>query len=416
MPRTESSAFPEKISIDIRQSALIIGRAVNFVGADPEDHAFRTAFIASSCAKELGWTIEKQDFTFLAGVLHNCGVPTNADDLKSATGMPMEPSTGRCIRGYEYAKHSAVLRPFANTIRYHQTDWTSLKGLRVPQVGRDTAGLIHLAEFAERLMPNGADRTIEGAAKDVMSAVAAEPEGSFNPVNVKALEKVMQDTSFWRAMVGKELQNLCANMGHKNEFIRPYTRPEARKLATVIAWLVDGKSPFTVEHSERVGLICEELGREIGFDNRGCDELCIAGLVHDVGYIDAPGAAVLKNGALNTEEFSIIKQHVTKTRQVLERCFPGARIAEWAANHHERLDGGGYPHHLSGTDIDNGSRIVAIADIFQALGQKRPYRDRKNAEDIIRIMRAMVNDRQLDGEIFDRLAARRDFYYDLATV
>lgn len=414
MPTTETSAFPEKVRVDMRQLALVIGRAVNFIGSDGEDHGFRTAYIAARLSKELGWPAARQDFIYLAGALHNCGLPAGADDIASGDGKSAEPDCGPCVRGYEYAKHLTLLRPFAATIRHYRTPWSVLKTLPIPQPDRDAAAVVNLAAFTDRLIEGA------GGAPDTAETVAAvlreEAGERFNRAHVEVLTQVMADPVFWRSLRGAELQNLCANLGKDRDFMREIGREEVRKLAVFLARLVDGKSPFTHEHSERVALICEELGAEMGFDRRGQQELHTAGLLHDLGYVDAPTAAVLKDGALNAEEYSIIKQHVTKTRPMLERCFPGTRFPEWAANHHERLDGGGYPHHLSSSEIDTGSRIVAIADIFQALGQPRPYRGRKSAEDVIRIMRAMVNDGQLDSEIFDRLSARRDYYYDLAAV
>lgn len=422
MPPAETSPFPETVRVDLRQLALVIGRAVNFIGTDGEDHGFRTAYIASRCAKELGWPAKRRDFIFIAGVIQNCGLPTNADAIASGDGTVAEPDWGRCVRGHEYTNHLSLLRPYANAIRYHCTPWSDLKSLPVPQPDRDAAALINLAGFADRLFAGiGIGTGIgDGRAADmaetVRSALREEANIRFNPAQVQALTAVLADPVFWRSLRGPELQNLCVNMGKDGDFIQTVSREEIRKLAVFLARLVDGKSSFTYEHSERVALICEELGAEMGFDRRGQQELHTAGLLHDLGYVDAPTAAVLKDGALNAEEFSIIKQHVAKTRRMLERCFPGTRFPEWAANHHERLDGGGYPNHLSASEIDMGSRIVAIADIFQALGQARPYRGRKSAEDVIRIMRAMVHDGQLDGAVFDRLAARRDYFHDLAAV
>jgi len=414
MPPAAISAFPDKIRVDLRQLALLIGRAVNYIGSDGEDHGFRTAYIATRVAKQLGWPVARREFIYIAGTLHNCGLPTDADDIPSGDGKTAEPDCGSCIRGAEYAKHISLLRPFANVIRHYRTPWSTLKALPIPQPDRDAAALINLSGFADRLIEGAGG--LPDTPETVASALREEAGERFNRAQVDALIAVMADAVFWRSLRGPELQNLCANLGKDNDFMFEIGREEMRKLAVFLARLVDGKSAFTLEHSERVALICEDLGAEMGFDRRGQQELHTAGLLHDLGYVDAPMAAVLKDGALNAEEYSIIKQHVTKTRRMLERCFPGARFPEWAANHHERLDGGGYPHHLSGPDLDKGSRIVAIADIFQALGQPRPYRDRKSAADVIRIMRAMVNDGQLDGDIFDRLAARRDYYYDLAAV
>lgn len=419
MPHGISDVFLDDLTIDLRHIVLAIGRALNYVGLDGQDHAFRTAYIAQRCAKELGWDPERQTFMHLAGVLHHCGITTNADHVVGANGQPFESLDAHCVRGYEYLKHSSLLRPYARPVRYSHTPWSALKHLPISQSDKEAANLVYLASVADSTLlafseSNPAAPACDGALLAV-EAIAKDQESVFAPEFVTALSEIMHHIDFWAHLNGTELQNLTGNLGGRNDYLVRTDASEAIKIGLLMARLVDGKSSYTVEHSERVALICQELAQEIGFNGRAQSEIYLAGLLHDIGYVDTPGTATLKPGALNADEFSVVQKHVKNVRGMLGRCFPGSRIAEWAANHHERLDGNGYPNHLRGNEIDPGSRIVAIADIFQALSQKRPYRDRKSAGDIVKIMRAMVREGQLDSEIFETLAARAPHYYTIAT-
>ena len=418
MPHGTSDVFLDDLKIDLRHIVLGIGRALNYVGADGLDHPFRTAFIAQQCAKQLGWPEERQRFMHMAGVLYHCGVTTNADDILGAGGKPFDSVAAHCVRGYEYLKHSALLRPYANVVRHAHTPWADLKHLPLQKCDKEAANLVYVANMADEAVFRFAEEnpaaSISDAALPATKAIASKAGSLFCEDFGAALGAVMRTPDFWSQLNGTELQNVTGNLGDPSEYIVTTDASEAIKVSLLIARLVDGKSCDTVEHSERVALICQELAQDIGFSPRAQSEIYLAGLLHDIGYVDTPPAVTLKAGKLNPDEFSIVQRHVKNLRPMLRRCFPGSRIAEWASNHHERLDGNGYPNHLKGNELDPGSRIVAIADIFQALSQKRPYRDRKKVDEIVRIMRAMVRDGQLDAEIFETLASRAGHYYKIA--
>ncbi|POB71984.1 hydrolase, partial [Vibrio vulnificus] len=95
--------------------------------------------------------------------------------------------------------------------------------------------------------------------------------------------------------------------------------------------------------------------------------------------------------------------------------FPHSNIAQWAANHHERLDGSGYPYNKSAEQLDLPSRIIAIADVFQALSQNRPYRSKLSPQEITDIMWPMVEQNQLDGDVYAKLEQNLNHCYAMST-
>lgn len=142
-----------------------------------------------------------------------------------------------------------------------------------------------------------------------------------------------------------------------------------------LAAAVDAKDIYTRGHSERVANYSRMIAEEIGYDENACNNIYIMGLLHDVGKIGIPDEIINKKGTLTDEEYEIIKTHTTKGANILDSIpeMPGLRTgAKW---HHERYDGTGYPDGLSGKDIPEEARIIAVADSYDAMTSRRSYRD-----------------------------------------
>ncbi|OPZ35651.1 MAG: Cyclic di-GMP phosphodiesterase response regulator RpfG [Synergistetes bacterium ADurb.BinA166] len=138
--------------------------------------------------------------------------------------------------------------------------------------------------------------------------------------------------------------------------------------------IVGKKDPYTIEHQERVAELAAELCKRAGLGAGRCEGLRIAGLVHDIGKIEIPGEILSKPGKLSQIEFELIKGHAQSGYDILKEVdFPWP-VAEIARQHHERLDGSGYPRGLKGEDILPEARVLAVADVVEAMVSHRPYR------------------------------------------
>jgi HD-GYP domain-containing protein (c-di-GMP phosphodiesterase class II) len=145
----------------------------------------------------------------------------------------------------------------------------------------------------------------------------------------------------------------------------------------------------------------------MGFNADSLAQVEIAGLMHDVGKLCVPDEIVEKPARLTPVEFSVMERHSFETWQIL-RHVPGLEtIAEWAAFHHEALNGRGYPFRHKGGRLSMEARIVAVADVFQALAQERPYRGAQPAGEIRGILEGFVADGVLDGDVV--AVASQDF-------
>ncbi len=138
--------------------------------------------------------------------------------------------------------------------------------------------------------------------------------------------------------------------------------------------IVGKKDPYTIEHQERVAALACELGGRLGMPEERREGLRIAGLVHDIGKIEIPGEILSKPGRLSRLEFELIKTHALSGYDILSEVdFPWP-VAEIALQHHERMDGSGYPNGLKGDSILEEARIVAVADVVESMMSHRPYR------------------------------------------
>ena len=129
----------------------------------------------------------------------------------------------------------------------------------------------------------------------------------------------------------------------------------------------------------------------------------IAGNFHDLGKLMIPNSILEKPGKLSKDEFNIIKSHTYYTYQVLSSIGGLGRITAWASYHHEKLNGKGYPFHLDCSDLDIGSRIMAVSDIFVALREDRPYRKSMGKEGVYKILKKHGEDYFIDIKIVDLL-------------
>ncbi len=143
---------------------------------------------------------------------------------------------------------------------------------------------------------------------------------------------------------------------------------------TALARAIDAKSPWTAGHSERVTEHAQSLGAWLGLDAEELERLRRGGLLHDVGKIGTPAEILDKAGPLTAEERTIIQAHTVTGARILAPIRAYADVLDIVRHHHERWDGTGYPDHLTGEEIPKLARVLALADVYDALTSARPYR------------------------------------------
>ena len=141
-----------------------------------------------------------------------------------------------------------------------------------------------------------------------------------------------------------------------------------------IAKLVDLRDAYTAGHESEVGVIAYKIGQKLGYAEEHCQLLKWSGIVHDVGKIAIPNEILSKPGLLSLLEYKLIQTHVQMSYDILQGIEINYPLAMVVLQHHERLDGTGYPHGLKGDEILIDAQIIAVADVFEAMVSHRPYR------------------------------------------
>jgi HD-GYP domain-containing protein (c-di-GMP phosphodiesterase class II) len=181
---------------------------------------------------------------------------------------------------------------------------------------------------------------------------------------------------------------------------------EARldRIAEGFAGVIDAKSPWTHEHCDRVCEIAIGIAKRLDFDASALRQLRRAALLHDLGKLSISNRILDKPGPLDDEERRRFKQHPLLAEQILGQVSTFGELAVVASAHHERLDGSGYPRGLAGDELTRPMRVLAVADVYEALISDRPYRSAFSPRDALALMHEDVPHR-LDANAVAALEA-----------
>ena len=195
----------------------------------------------------------------------------------------------------------------------------------------------------------------------------------FDPTLVEACEMASRRPGFWEALDAPDLAQKVIALSPGDERV-PIDDDYLDDVAAAFANVVDAKSPYTSGHSDRVALISDLVAEALGMDETRRRKIRRAALLHDIGKLGVSNEILDKAGKLNESEWASVRHHPTLGETILSRILAFSELSRIAGAHHERLDGCGYPRGLRSLDIDLDTRIVTIADVFDALTADRPYR------------------------------------------
>ena len=234
-----------------------------------------------------------------------------------------------------------------------------------------------------------------------MRTVKNKSKSWFDPELVKVFSRLAQKESFWLNLESKEYNYILERWGKKTKV--KINLSDLESLASIVAHLIDRVSPFTSRHSSGVATIAAMITNDLDYSPQEQRAVRIAGLFHDLGKLIIPAEIIEKKSELTAEEYKVVKQHTFYTYRLLKKIQGLGSIPEWAAFHHERLDGTGYPFRIQAEDLNRGSRIMAVSDVFQALTEDRPYRPAFSIAKALDIIDEMQQESKLDAEIISVL-------------
>lgn len=436
--RDANVAMPEVLSA--------LSRALDLTEGQPEGHSIRACMIGMRLGEAAGLTETQLGDLYYALLLKDAGCSSNASRMAALFGsddqavkpemkvvdwdsrlrlavetwkntgrsqslvrrmryflgiarqenMTRDIIAARCERGADIARRLGFPEATAEAIRSLDEHWNGggypdgLRGDAIPILSR----IINLAQTIEVFHARGGT----AAAREVLTERRAR---WFDPVLTDRALALLPDESFWRGVRAVEAEQSVITLEPLSA-ARQLDDPGLDDVAAAFADIIDAKSPFTYRHSSNVALYSHTIARSLGYDEQQLRRIKRAGLLHDLGKVGISNRILDKNGPLDDAERAAVEQHPLYTWEILRRIGAFADFARPAALHHEKLDGTGYPWRVGGDDLDSMSRILAVADIYEALTATRPYRAGMSPEEALGIM-----DRQrgakLDAGMLDAL-------------
>ena len=372
-------------------------------------HHWRTAVISKRIAEAVGLGGQELRKVIYAALLHDIGAAADWDErrlLKQLGSMPQADVYKHAEIGYVLLKESSVLRDLAEIVRYHHDRWcggnpSGLSGERILLASR----IVHLADRIEVSLQES--RPFLSQRRRLLENVRLQSGKAFDPRLVEAWESCARQEAFWLDLIEANYHQLFFEELRSYGMV-PYSFDDAIRLAETFATIIDKTSAFTASHSRSVSRVATFLAALQGFSPDECKAMRIAGLLHDLGKLAISNEILEKPGKLTQEEMDTIRQHTYYTYRILNQIDHFGVIAEWAAYHHETLDGEGYPFRIGEASLSPGARIVAVADVFVALSENRPYRKSLSAQRVEEIVNNMVAARKLDGKIAAALLAHHE--------
>lgn len=439
-PATYTAAYNHVLAADapptiIRMSDVLgaLSHALDITEGQPEGHALRTCIIGMRIAEEIGLGPHESSALFYALLLKDLGCSSNAarvcsllgcDDITAKqdikitdwTNLPQATLWGlqnaargrglvekavqiaragmqggpfaanaifavRCDRGASIARMLGMPEATSAAIRALDEHWDGgglplgMKGQTIPLLAR----ICCLAQTFDIFF------TIYGI--EVAYRMVYERAGRwFDPAVVAALEPMRNDIGFWYALGAGSLTDQVARLEPSNYVLRADSL-QLDRIAEGFAQVIDAKSPWTFQHSNGVAMFATSIAQAMGIGPAQQHTLWRAALLHDIGKLGVSNRILDKNGKLTDDEFAAMRTHTAYTQRILGGIPAFQPLVEIAASHHERLDGTGYHRNLHAEDLSPLARILAVADVGEALVADRPYRKGMAHDELMAVLR-----------------------------
>jgi HD-GYP domain-containing protein (c-di-GMP phosphodiesterase class II) len=388
------------LKISLIDVVTAFSSSIDMICPQLSDHNKRVAYIAYSIAVEMGMDKKERSDILIAGLLHDCGAIKDDEKLQAAQydfGSTDEKNDHGYI-GWKLLHEVKELENASEIIKFHHIYWNEhdssfSNGESIPS----GSYIVHLADRIDVLINRNEE--ILKQRTSIVSKISSDSGKMFMPDAVEAFLTLSEREYFWfDLMSGFLSQSLSQAMSSINIIVN-----EGKLLTIAQAFnkLIDYRSRFTAAHSIGVAACASMLSSKMNFSRSDIRMMTIAGLLHDLGKLAIPLSILEKRGPLNRDEFNIIKKHPYYTYRILDKIPQLEKIKQFAALHHERMDGKGYPFGIRGEELSLGSRIMAISDVYTALTEERPYRHALSPANAIIAINDMVGNKHLDGDVFD---------------
>ncbi len=390
------------LDISAKDIGFCIATALDLVSPVLSDHHKKVSSLAISIAAKIGMKQDNLDRICLTGLLHDAGALKLHERQKiEEFHVPASFVYKHCELGYRLFGTFKPFTDIANIIRFHHTWWDNGKGTK--SMGMEVpleSHIIHLADRIAVLTKNKQNVMMEMSS--IIERINGQRGKMFKPELVDAFNDLSSKTSFWLNAVSLSTRDYL--FYRKKMMTLQLDEEGLLDLARLFGHIIDFRSRFTATHSTGVSATSTVLAGLANFSPLEVNQMTLAGYFHDLGKLAVSAEILEKPDKLSDQEFNIMKTHTYYSYHLIEMIPQLSILSEWAAFHHERLDGRGYPFQIKGRVLTLGSRIMAVADVFTAITEDRPYREGMSSEKAVEIVQKLSKEGKLDKNVAVLLA------------
>lgn len=439
------STSPDTIRFSDVVSAL--SAALDLTEGQPMGHAVRSCILGMRIADELQLGAQERTDLYYALLLKDAGCSTNAarmhnilgsDDIRAKKEVKFEDWTkpslsglrylmrnvlpghswlrrllqavvvgaqqnknnaavigARCERGAQIARKVGLNEATAQAIFSLDEHWNGA-GYPEHRKGEEISLLARIMNVSQTLEVFVSQRSVAGAV-----AVVSERSGTwFDPEIARVVRSLEKESRLWDQARSEDARQHVLAM--EPGAAMPASQQRIDNLCDAFAEIIDTKSPYTYNHSLGVAQAAIEIANGLGLAAQTVTMVRRAALLHDIGKLSVSNAILEKPAKLTDTEWQVMKMHPVYTRAIVRMISGFEQLAFVAAAHHERLDGKGYPDGLIAAQLPLTARILCVADVYQALTEKRPYREPMAKQAVFALMEEDAPNR-LDPQCLDVL-------------
>lgn len=395
--------------MSLRELAFPIINAIDSFNYLLKAHHRRTAVVAYHIGRHLGISPNELFELVVAAGVHDVGA-LSVQERDTLIKEDVENPTPHCIMGHRMLSTFGAFETIGQIIKHHHIRYGKSQDMEPGEVPFSS----HIVHFADRVdILINPDEFILNQKDRVTEKLGNKVGTVFHPEVFEAFKEVSKTDVFWIEINNLDMKQLFNRLDVSVDF--ELSIDNVVDFSLMLSRIIDFRSHFTAAHSYTVAHLASLLGSWFGFDGEGQKKLLVGGYLHDIGKLGIDPGLIEKNGPLTDEEYNMVKLHAYYTAQILNELGSSewfAEIVTWAARHHEKNDGTGYPMAVTDADLDAGAKIIAFSDVISALMEDRPYREGLSIDIAFGILRDKIAS-SLSYEMYEEIEQHKDEISDL---
>jgi len=394
----------ELLTFSLEELVYSLSTLMDHTIAPLRDHHRRTTIAAYHISFYLDLTWQQRNDLIFASAIHDIGA-FSIKEQQALVDLRFEDQqiNHHARAAYLLLKEFSQFEHVATILRYHHAYLNTTTKAQRAAIPYESL-ILQVADQVAVLSMNA--QNILDKSEKITEEVNKQSGLMFSPKIIEAFNKAAEKEKFWLDINNLSLSSLFAERLKLDNL--HFKREELNGLVNMFRRIIDFRSEVTSTHTAGVSIVAAELARFHGCEEETIRKITIAGFLHDIGKLIVPSEILEKPGKLTREEFNIIRTHTYFTFEFLNTLSIFSDIRDWASQHHERLNGRGYPFHENDKTLSFESRAIAVADVFTALTEDRPYRKGVSGKDAMLVLDVDVQKQELDSNLVALLGEHQE--------